>query len=405
MNLRIDPELKALIPPLSKEEFEQLEKNILEEGCRDALIHWGGVILDGHNRFKICSDHGLAYETKELEFKDKAEARIWMRNNQMGRRNLTAAWRIELQLGNKEDLKKAGESKKIATLKQNQKTDVSENDTSGKPHSTRKEIAKAANTSTGQVGMAEQVRKKSPELWEKAKEGEESISGAYKKLQKQERAKEIQRERSSIAERAKKVTPSERFSVSRCDLRDYQPPAQVDAIITDPPYPREHLDLWSVLAERSNDWLKPGGIIVAMSGQAYLNQVYSLLDQHLEYYWTACYHTPGQPTPLRHVNVNTTWKPLLIYKRKGDKFKGKIFGDFMASDGNDKSMHKWGQSISGMNEVLKRFALPGQTVLDPFLGAGTTGVAAIKHGCIFYGCDIEQENVDISKARINDAIV
>jgi hypothetical protein len=87
------------------------------------------------------------------EFADKAEARVWMRTNQMGRRNLTPAWRIELELGNKEDLKARG----AAT--QGARTDLlSQNDKKSEPaHNTQKEIAKAAGVSTGQVGMAEQA--------------------------------------------------------------------------------------------------------------------------------------------------------------------------------------------------------------------------------------------------------
>lgn len=200
MELKIDQELQSLIPPLSEDEFEQLEKNILEDGCRDALIHWNGVILDGHNRFKICNEHGLPYETKGLDFNDKAEARIWMRNNQMGRRNLTVAWRIELQMGNKEDLKRAGAKSQGTRSDLLSETDKKSQDS--KQHNTRAEIAKAANTSTGQVGMAEQVRKKSPELWEKAKQGEVSIDGAYKEIKaaekKQERKNLIEKQRVDI---------------------------------------------------------------------------------------------------------------------------------------------------------------------------------------------------------------
>jgi site-specific DNA-methyltransferase (adenine-specific) len=100
------------------------------------------------------------------------------------------------------------------------------------------------------------------------------------------------------------------------------------------------------------------------------------------------------------VNVNTTWKPLLIFEN--EKYSGKIFGDVFKSDGNDKDFHKWGQSISGMCDIISKMCLPGQYILDPFCGAGTTGIAALKHGCLFDGIDKEGENVNISKARLSD---
>ena len=68
--LIIDPEFKALIPPLSPDERTGLEKSILEEGCRDALVVWKGhnILVDGHTRYEICTAHGKPFETVEMEF-------------------------------------------------------------------------------------------------------------------------------------------------------------------------------------------------------------------------------------------------------------------------------------------------------------------------------------------------
>src|SRR5690606_40306141 len=68
-SLRIDPEFRSLIPPLTDDEYAQLEKNIVAEGCRDPLIVWNGVVVDGHNRYDICVRHGIRSEehTSELQ--------------------------------------------------------------------------------------------------------------------------------------------------------------------------------------------------------------------------------------------------------------------------------------------------------------------------------------------------
>jgi ParB family chromosome partitioning protein len=84
----IDSEFKALIPPLAPEELAQLEANILADGCRDPLVTWQGILIDGHNRFAICSKHALTFQTVEREFADRQDAELWMIGNQMGRRNL-----------------------------------------------------------------------------------------------------------------------------------------------------------------------------------------------------------------------------------------------------------------------------------------------------------------------------
>lgn len=87
--LTIDPEFRALIPPLSDEERMQLEENLLRDGCRDPLVTWNGVLLDGHNRYDICTKHGLCFETVAVSLPDRESAEDWIDTNQLGRRNLT----------------------------------------------------------------------------------------------------------------------------------------------------------------------------------------------------------------------------------------------------------------------------------------------------------------------------
>lgn len=89
MKLTIDPEFKALIPPLSSEEFALLEANIQRDGCRDPLTVWGDTLLDGHNRHEICTKHNLPYLTFQIELPDREAAMDWMDANQLGRRNLS----------------------------------------------------------------------------------------------------------------------------------------------------------------------------------------------------------------------------------------------------------------------------------------------------------------------------
>ena len=90
---------------------------------------------------------------------------------------------------------------------------------------------------------------------------------------------------------------------------------------------------------------------------------------------------------------------MLIYSN-GD-YKGKIFGDVWKSEANDKGSHKWGQSESGMRDIISKLCLAGESILDPFCGAGTTGIAAIEHGCFFTGLEIDEDNVNISKGRLS----
>ena len=246
--LVVDPVLKSLIPPLENEERALLEKSLIQDGCRDPLVVWPRkaregrddeyyvlVLIDGHNRYEICTKHGIEFDVIEMEFSSITDVRIWMRNNQMGRRNITPAWRIDLALANKEDLVAIGATIKVEAGKEARSKQlgvVSENDnTPIAKHNTRQEIAKAANTSTGMVAMAERVREAAPDLWEKAKSGEVTVSAAYSDLKKAEkkaqREADITRQRDEIASGAA-LLPDGVFEVVAMDPpwnygREYDP--------------------------------------------------------------------------------------------------------------------------------------------------------------------------------------
>lgn len=94
--IRIDEEFKSLIPPLSADEYAGLEKSLLDEGCRDALVLWGDVLIDGHNRYEICMKHNILYDTVKMDFDSRDDAKLWMMRNQLARRNLCDLQRIAI---------------------------------------------------------------------------------------------------------------------------------------------------------------------------------------------------------------------------------------------------------------------------------------------------------------------
>lgn len=108
MELRIDPEFEGKIPPLTTEEFHQLENNILADGVViNPIIVWDGVIVDGHNRYRIVNKHPeIQFSTCEKTFADRYEAIAWICKNQLGRRNLTPGQRKYL-IGKQYEAEKA----------------------------------------------------------------------------------------------------------------------------------------------------------------------------------------------------------------------------------------------------------------------------------------------------------
>lgn len=177
----------------------------------------------------------------------------------------------------------------------------------------------------------------------------------------------------------------------------------VDVIVTDPPYPQKFLPLYKDLALFAEKVLKPGGSLFTMAGQSYLPEIMNLMNiPGLNYNWTLCYLTPGGQSPqLWQRKVNTFWKPVLWYvKGKSSRW----LGDVVKSDvnDNDKSHHFWGQSLSGMSDLIKRVSRPGETVLDPFMGGGTTGAVCLLTLRNFIGIEVDKEAFTTAKKRLKE---
>ncbi len=87
--LKIDPEFKNLIPPLTADEYQQLEQNLINEGCREPISIWNGYILDGHNRYEICTKRDIPFQLCCVDIQCREEAISWICANQLGRRNIS----------------------------------------------------------------------------------------------------------------------------------------------------------------------------------------------------------------------------------------------------------------------------------------------------------------------------
>ena len=187
--LEIKEEFKKLIPALTAEEFNQLEQNCLDEGIREKIITWNGFIIDGHNRYEIATRWNLEYETEAKRFKDENEVKLWMIDNQNGRRNLTDGWKYKLQQIKKEILLLKGKEKYEDTVgRPSKEKSLSIVDNDLPKHNTREIIAKTLNWSTGKVAMADIVFKKAtPELEEKVLNNEITINQAYQDIKKEEK--------------------------------------------------------------------------------------------------------------------------------------------------------------------------------------------------------------------------
>jgi len=176
----------------------------------------------------------------------------------------------------------------------------------------------------------------------------------------------------------------------------------LDWIITDPPYPKEYLPLIDKLGDFSKQKLKLGGSLICMIGQSYLPEIYSMLSKYLIYNWTCAYIMPGDAVSVWSRRTTTGWKPLLWFIN--GEYKKDMIYDVFKSDQKGKEYHYWGQSESGMMNIIKQFTYPGDLICDPFLGGGTTGIVAIRMNRLFIGIDNDINAINITKKRMQDDI-
>lgn len=474
MQVLIDPEFRALIPPQTDDESAALETSLLAEGCRDALVIWQGhnILIDGHHRYEICTRHNILFHTVQRAFDSREDVIVWMVQNQLARRNIPQAAKINLGLR----MKAAFEAKAKANQIRKPSNSVRQN--SDEQIRTDDALAKIANSSRDTVRKVESVMATAPEpIKRQMLNGDMSINRAHKISKALQNTPEIvatvvaqynidepetvevlkqlhrdhresftevsqtgylyadEKQRISITEEPSAIkhalmtraenhrriatearkyqretapadmpAKDERYTLLTGDLATVLPTlgaGSIDCIITDPPYPQEYIALYGTLAQEAARLLKPGGSLVVMCGQSYFPEVLAQMTPHIRFHWLAAYLTPGgQAVQLWQRKVNTFWKPLLWFVN-GD-YDDQWIGDVVKSDtnNNDKRFHAWGQSESGMADIVTRFSKAGDLILDPFVGGGTTGLVALALNRRFIGVDVDAACIETTEQRI-----
>jgi hypothetical protein len=175
MNIIINEELREYIDPLTANEYAALERSILSEGCRDALVLWGEVLIDGHNRYTICQKHGVEFKTvQNNSFATIEDVMLWMIDNHLARRSMSDFQRGMLAL-RKKDIVAARTKVQQESKPENVPADLP----AEIPLATREDIAKVAGISSNAISQIEKIQKSAaPELVEAVRSGTISINAA-----------------------------------------------------------------------------------------------------------------------------------------------------------------------------------------------------------------------------------
>mgnify|MGYP005844329119 FL=1 len=453
--VQVDREFHALIQPATSQELAQLETNLLTEGCRDALVTWQGLLLDGHNRLEICRRLGLAFRTVEIDLANRDAAKMWIIANQLARRNLTPFQRAELVL------KLEPLIARQAKQKQRDSGGAVIQRSGQPPVKTDVELARMAGVSHDTIHKAKVVATKAPESVKAALrrgDGHVKLNQAYQAVRAEERrSRKMQELRSKAgagtsdaASPPSSSPPSSVWSIVTGDCIEQlqkQPAGSARLIFADPPY-NIGIDYGDGHYDRRSDgdylawvaaWLAECRRVLADDGSLWV----LICDEYAAEYalslkrlgltlrnWIKWYETFGVNCTSkfnrtsRHLLYTVKDPKRLVFHpepvtRPSDRQDK--YGDKRASPGGKLWDDVWqiprlvGTGSERLPEFPTQLPLkllepivlcgtdPGDLVIDPFNGSGTTGEAAIRHGRRYLGIERSEKYAELSRLRLQGA--
>jgi len=220
------------------------------------------------------------------------------------------------------------------------------------------------------------------------------------------RAVAIAREREA---RARTDPPWERMP-DAVDLRlgDFRevladlPDSSVDLVFTDPPYLGSTIEVYGDLGAFAGRVLAPDGLLLAEVGAMFLPEAIALLRGHLYYRWCIAVVLPRKRPRVHARRVINGWRSILVFAREGASGRW-LYDTHTVEEPPDKRWHRWEKPLGPARYYIGQLSRPGDLVVDPFVGSGTTAVAALAEGRRFVGCDIDPEALKAARVRVDDA--
>ncbi len=197
------------------------------------------------------------------------------------------------------------------------------------------------------------------------------------------RAKKVREKAEARAKRPLLVgTGSANIQIHHCEISNlakYVDEHSVDLILTDPPYAEKHLPLFSALGEFAKYALKPTGALVSYMGNYHAPKAANRIMEHVPYYWQMIVMHREKPT-AHDKGLLIDHKPVGIFGEPGERMEGRAEPSIIGGGGGDKEHHDWGQPIDEAVHFIEMLTEPGELVVDPFVGGGTTAAAAKRLG-------------------------
>ena len=419
--VRIHPEFQKLIHPLAKEELSGLENNIRKNGCLDPIKVWQGFIVDGHHRHQICEQHAISFEVLDMDFEDECDVNIWMIDNQLGRRNLTDAARIEYA-SKKVDLIRGVAQQRQEDSRFQKGNDLNKLDSKTRSFFERKKkkrkilvnaaVGSIAGVGARTVAKYNYVKKHSDEdtlknlkegtlvpFGNKGKKKKLSVDGLYRELRAKEKniaqPKEnmiqksftVSANRHSNSQASRKDLPTEGISTRIithpvAELSKYVDPSSIDVIITEPPCKEEDIDLFDHLGDFARHALKVGAPCVVIAGNQFLPDFIEMLHAHLDYCWTLSFSAAQGVYEATGGRIDAGWKPILVFTK------------------GEPNLKPFSDCADSVESIVEAFSYKGETICDPFCNDGSIGKVCLSKERSFVGSDIDIEKTGALKETL-----
>jgi len=420
MEIKIKEEFKELIPPLTNEEYKQLEDNCLEEGIREKIILWNNYIIDGHNRYKIANQWNLEIETESKSFSSEEAVKEWMILNQFGRRNLSNYQRSVLAL-ELEDVFKAK-----AKEKQKEAGGAVPQISAKAPIETRKELSKVAAVSHDTIRKVKKIQEKAPEeIKAKLSTGEVSINAAYKEIKKEEKKEE--QKAKVLQERVNTLISDNIKNGDSLKILESLEDSCIDVVLTDPPYGINYISNRSIF----DNAITKRGLLNDGKEEAFnlLNNTCEILKRktainaHLYFFCSWSVFSSFEKIISKYFTIKTPiiWNKgnkgsgdlendwgnqteIILYCVKGKKLVNHRRGNIIEVSRlhNNKMIHPTQKPVNLLKQILDVSVNKGDFVVDPFMGSGSTIKACNEMNIKSLGIELDKEMFNIANRFINE---
>ncbi len=389
--------LAALVPEMAEDEYAALAADIAARGLLVPIVLFEGRVLDGRNRYRACLETETAPRFTEY---DGTDALGFVASANLKRRHLTASQRAVLALAFEAEYAEKARERMAEGGRVSQSCET----LPGGPVRAAAKAAAIVGVSARLVSDAKRLQAEAPKTLAAVRSGDYSLGeGLMRARRERNRITDAEARRVVLADvSADAQGPGWRMMAG--DFRDRVaelPDGSVDAIVTDPPYTTETLELWADLAKHAARLLKRQGLLLALSGQIHLPDVMVRLGEHLSYGWVYVQLMGGANTRILSRHIIQAHKPWLAYSN-GPWPSGEVnwHPDVTDPSTRAKKLFAWQQGSDPAAWLLERLTRPGDVVLDPFTGAGTYGLAALGLGREFIGVEADAGRFALAMGRL-----